>query len=285
MALDSLTPTLWAPSFLKPLYKSHVFAGLTNKQYEGLISNYGDSVKIHEVGAITINDYTKFSVTGSTSTAITWQALTAAEKMLIIDQAKYFSFAVDKVDLTQNLPKPIEQGLEQAGYAMADEIDTFLSELIADGSGNIVTAATVSAGSALSLVSRFARELDENNVPQNGRFLVVPPFFHQDLVEAFSGGISATSVPKEFTGGVLANGFVGQVYGFNVLMSNNCHTSSGTAIISAFHQDAVAYAGQLTHLKYVEREDYFDQGVKGLYLYGAKVIRPSAIVTCDVTEG
>lgn len=285
MALDSLTPTLWAPSFLKPLYKSHVFAGLTNKQYEGLISNYGDSVKIHEVGAITINDYTKFSVTGSTSTAITWQALTAAEKMLIIDQAKYFSFAVDKVDLTQNLPKPIEQGLEQAGYAMADEIDTFLSELIADGSGNIVTAATVSAGSALSLVSRFARELDENNVPQNGRFLVVPPFFHQDLVEAFSGGISATSVPKEFTGGVLANGFVGQVYGFNVLMSNNCHTSSGTAIISAFHHDAVAYAGQLTHLKYVEREDYFDQGVKGLYLYGAKVIRPSAIVTCDVTEG
>lgn len=285
MALDSLTPTLWAPSFLKPLYKSHVFAGLTNKQYEGLISNYGDSVKIHEVGAITINDYTKFSVTGSTSTAITWQALTAAEKMLIIDQAKYFSFAVDKVDLTQNLPKPIEQGLEQAGYAMADEIDTFLSELIADGSGNIVTAATVSAGSALSLVSRFARELDENNVPQNGRFLVVPPFFHQDLVEAFSGGISATSVPKEFTGGVLANGFVGQVYGFNVLMSNNCHTSSGTAIISAFHQDAVAYAGQLTHLKYVEREDYFDQGVKGLYLFGAKVIRPGAIVTCDVTEG
>jgi len=285
MALDSLTPTLWAPSFLKPLYKSHVFAGLTNKQYEGLISNYGDSVKIHEVGAITINDYTKFSVTGSTSTSITWQALTAAEKMLIIDQAKYFSFAVDKVDLTQNLPKPIDQGLEQAGYAMADEIDTFLSELIADGSGNIVTAATVSAGSALSLVSRFARELDENNVPQSGRFLVVPPFFHQDLVEAFSGGISATAVPKEFTGGVLANGFVGQVYGFNVLMSNNCHTSSGTAIISAFHQDAVAYAGQLTHLKYVEREDYFDQGVKGLYLFGGKVVRPAAIVTCDVTEG
>ena len=285
MSLDALTPTLWAPAFLKPLYKSHVFAGLTSKQYEGLISGYGDSVKINEIGAITINDYSKFTTTGSTSTAITWQALTAAQKMLVVDQAKYFSFAVDKVDITQNLPKPIEQGLEQAGYAMADTIDQYISELIADGSGNIVTAATVSAGSALSLVSTFARELDEQNVPQDGRFIVVPPFFHQDLAEAYSGGISATAVPKEFTGGVIASGFVGQVYGFNVLMSNNCHTSSGTAIISAFHRDAVAYVGQLTDIEYVQREDYFDRGVKGLYLFGAKVVRPGAIVSCDVTEG
>ena len=284
MPLDTLNPTIWAPAFLKPLYKSHVFAGLTNKQYEGLISSYGDSIKINEIGAITINDYTKFSVSGSTSTAISWQALTAAQKMLIIDQAKYFSFAVDKVDLTQNLPKPIEQGLEQAGYAMADTIDAKIAEVIGDNSGNIITAASVSAGSALALLSTYARKLDEKNVPQDGRFIVIPPFFHQDLLEAVSGGISATAVPKEFTGGVLASGFVGNLYGLNILMSNNCATSSGTAIISAFHRDAVAYVGQLSELRYVEREDYFDRGVKGLYLYGIKVIRPDAIVTCDVTE-
>lgn len=283
--LDNLIPTVWAPEFLKPLYKAHVFAGITSKQYEGLIRDYGDTVKINEIGSITINNYTKFSNTGSTSTAITWQALSSAQKLLTIDNAKYFSFAVDRVDLTQTLPKPIAQGLEQAGYAMADTIDAAIAEKIADGSGNIITAATVSAGSALGLVSTFARKLDEANVPQSGRFMVIPPFFHQDLIEVISGAIGATGVPKTFDNGVLANGFVGQLYGINILMSNNCHTSSGTAIITAFHQDAVAYVGQLSELKYVEREDYFDQGVKGLYLYGIKVVRPSAIVSCDVTEG
>ena len=283
--LDNFTPTIWAKSLLSPLYKALVFGGLVNRDYEGEIRNLGDSVKINEIGDITISDFTKFSVTGSTSTALTWQALTSAQKMLLIDKAKSFSFAVDNVDMVQNSPKVMAEAMARAAYAIADEIDQDIAEAIADGSGNIVTAQTVSSASVLTLLSQMARELDENNVPQSERFLIVPPFIHQDLVEAFSGGISATAVPKVFDNGVLLNGFVGQVYGFNVLMSNNCHTSAGTAIVSAFHRSAVTYAGQLSKIARVEREDYFDEGVKGLYLYGIKVVRPSAIVTCDVTEG
>jgi hypothetical protein len=284
MGLDLFTPTIWAASVLRPLYKALVFGSLANRDYEGEIRNYGDSVKINEIGDISISDYSKFITTGSTSTALTWQALTAAQKLLLIDKAKSFSFAIDDVDMAQNNPKVMAEAMSRAAYAIADEIDQDISEIIADNSGNVITAMTVTSATVLSLVSQMARRLDEDNVPQGDRFLVVPPFIHQDLVESFSGGISATATVKDMTGGTLVNGYVGQVYGFNVLMSNNCHTSSGT-IISGFHRSAVTFAGQLSQIKMVEREDYFDQGVKGLYLYGIKVVRPSAVVTCDVTEG
>lgn len=285
MGLDNFTPTVWAASLLSPLYKSLVFGSVVNRDYEGEIRNLGDSVKINEIGNITVSDYSKFRNTGSTSTALSWQALTSAQKMLLIDKAKSFSFAIDNVDMAQNSPKVLTEAMTRAAYAIRDEIDQDIAEAIADGSGNIVTAATVSSGSALSLVSLYARYLDEDNVPTTDRFLVIPPFFHQDLLEAITGAISSTAVPKTFDSGLLVNGYVGNVYGFNVLLSNNCHTSSGTAIISAFHRSACTYAGQLSKIAGVEREDYFDEGVKGLYLYGVKVVRPTAIVSCDVTEG
>jgi hypothetical protein len=283
--LDNFTPTVWARSLLSPFYKALVYGSLVNRDYEGEISSYGDSVKINEIGDISISDYSKFVNTGSTSTALSWQALTSAQKMLYIDHAKSFSFAVDDVDMVQNNPKVMAEAMSRAAYALADEVDQDIAEAIGDNSGNIITAMTVSSATVLTLISQMARELDENNVPASERFLIVPPFIHQDLVESFSGGISSTAVPKVFNDSVLMNGFVGNVYGFNVLMSNNCPLTSSTSIVTAFHRSAVTFAGQLSKIMPVSREDYFDQGVKGLYLYGFKVIRPSGIATCAVTEG
>ena len=282
--LDNFTPTIWAKSLLSPLYKTLVWASLANRDYEGEINSLGDSVKINEIGDITVSDYSKFNTTGSTSTALTWQALTSAQKMLIIDKAKSFSFAIDNVDMAQNSPKVMAEAMTRAAYAIGNQIDQDVAAIFKAGSGKIITAATVSAGSCLSLVAFMARYLDEKDVPQGNRFIVVPPFFHQQLALAYSGGISATATTKQFNDNVLINGYVGQVYGFNVLMSNNCPTSSGT-IITACDRSAVTFAGQLSKIQSVQRESYFDEGVKGLYLYGAKAVRPNAIVTCDVTEG
>jgi len=91
--LDNFTPTVWARSLLTPFYKALVFGSLVNRDYEGEISSFGDSVKINEIGDITISDFSKFNTTGSTSTALSWQALTSAQKMLYIDKAKSFAFS------------------------------------------------------------------------------------------------------------------------------------------------------------------------------------------------
>jgi hypothetical protein len=284
MALDLLTPTIWASNLLSPLYKRLVWGALANRDYEGDISSVGDSVKINEIGDITISTYTKSPLSGSTSTALSWQVLTAAQKMLVIDQTADFAFAIDNVDSLQNKPNVMAEAMARAGYGIADAIDQYVSGIVAHGAGKVITAATVSSGSALSLLSAMKRELDEKNVPNEGRFVVVPPFFHQDLLENVTGSVSTSTAVKSYDSGYLVNGYVGSLYGFEILMSNNCHTSAGT-IICAFNRSAVTYAGQLSQIKYVERESYFDQGVKGLYLYGAKVVRPNAIVVCDVTEG
>lgn len=283
--LDVMNPMVYAPNLLVPFRKSLIFAGLANKDYEGEIRMMGDSVKIRQIGAITVNDYSKFTNTGSTSTALTWQALSAAEQMLIIDKAKSFSFAVDEVDMVQNFPKVMSEGLAEAGYAIANQIDSDVAARIASQSGNIIAAATISAGSVLTLFSAIARKFDEANVPQGGRVVIVPPFIHQDLLEAIPGAISALAIPKTYDNGVLASGSVGQLYGMDIFMSNNYPTTSSTAIVTAFHRSAVTFAGQLSTIKRVEREDYFDQGIKGLYLYGVKVIRPSGVVTFAATEG
>ena len=105
MGLDNFTPTVWAKSLLSPLYKALVYGSLVNRDYEGEISSLGDSVKINEIGDITVSDFSKFTTTGSTSTALSWQALTSAQKMLYIDKAKSFSFAIDNVDMAAKAVK------------------------------------------------------------------------------------------------------------------------------------------------------------------------------------
>jgi hypothetical protein len=286
MGLTQFTPTIWAANLLSPLYKALVYGSVCNRDYEGEIANYGDSVKINEIGDITVNTFSKFENTGSTSTALSWQALTAAQKMLMIDKAKYFAFAIDNVDSAQNKPNVMSEAMTRAAYAMADQIDQDIAAVIASGAANYITAGTLSAGSCLSVYAKMARYLDEKNVPHGQRFVIVPPFAHQQLLQALTGtvGITGVGVPKVFDNNLIVNGYVGQVYGLNVLVTNNCPTSTGS-VICALDRSAVTFAGQLTKIQPVERESYFDQGVKGLYLYGVKVVRPNAIVCMDVTEG
>jgi hypothetical protein len=276
MGLDTFIPSLWAGQLLSPLYKQLVYGSVVNRDYEGEIRQFGDSVRINEIGDITVADYTKYG-------NLSWQELSSAQKTLFIDQAKTFSFAIDDIDMAQSKPKVMGEAMSRAAYAIADVIDQRLASHYADA-GNVLTAGTVvSSGSALTLVARFAEALNKRNVPTAGRFLIVPPEFVTKLVLGVSGGVSTDAVPKETSPGQIANGFVGSVYGFSILMSNNVAKVGQAFYPFALVRSAISYAGQLTSIKAVEREDRFDQGVKGLYVYGSKVVRPDALATMALT--
>jgi hypothetical protein len=175
------------------------------------------------------------------------------------------------------------EAMSRAAYAIADTIDQHIAGLYTQA-GITLTATTATTTNALSLVASFAEELNKNNVPTSGRFLIVPPQFVTKLLLTVSGGVSTEAVPKETSPGQIANGYVGSVYGFNILMSNNvAQSSAGVYQPLALVRPAISYAGQLTNIKAVEREDRFDQGVKGLYVYGSKVVRPYALATCALT--
>ena len=277
MALENFVPAVWASSLFVRLRKNLVHAAVVNRDYEGEIREYGDQVKINEIGAIAVTDYAK-------NTDMNVATLSSAQKTLIIDQAKYFNFSVDDIDKAQTKPKVIDGAMGEAGYAIGDVVDQHLAGLYTQA-GNSVTALTVSVGNVLQNLSNMQLALDEANVPNEGRFLPVPPWYHQHLVMATSGAVSATAVPKVFDDSMIVNGFVGQLFGFNLLMSNNVNNNSTVWNLMGFNRSAITHAQQIARIEAYRLEKQFGDGVKGLFLYGSKVVRPAAMVKCAATKG
>jgi len=286
MAIANFIPHIWTAKFLTRLRKALVFANVVNNDYEGEISGAGDSVTIAEIGPVTINDYTRNS-------DITWQTLDDAAKVLVIDQAKYYAFDVDDVDAAQAKPSVMDAAMDEAAYSMADTVDQHIAGLYG-GAGitnstnlGINTAAgdvAISAGNVVTYISNAARYADESNCPVNDRFLIVPPWFNQDMVQA-EIGVGLTDVPKAKSEEGAQRGYIGHFYGFDIYVSNNVSNDGTTWRIMFGHRSAISFAGQVTKKEAVRREDRFGDGIKGLYVYGSKVVRPAALGTLYAAEG
>lgn len=285
MGLEKFVPTIWSAKLFVRLRKDLAFATLVNNDYEGDITGYGDRVKINEIGPVTISDYTKFQT-------LTWQELDSAQKELVIDQASSFSFKVDDIEAAQTNPKVMNGAMDEAAYAIADKIDTFIAGLYAQAGvtnttnmGSSASAISVSSGNVISTLSYASRYLNEANVPAGNRVMVIPPWLHQKLLMAEVGGMSATAVPKVFDDGSLTSGYVGDALGFRMVVSNNVQIATSTTYaVMAFNKMAISYAGQIVKTKAVDLESSFGQGIKGLYVYGAKVVRPAALACLYLTE-
>ena len=277
MGLENFIPEVWSAKLFVRLRKLLVHASVINRDYEGEISAFGDTVRINEIGAIDVSTYTK-------NTDMTVQTLDSAQKMLTIDQAKYFNFSIDDIDAFQAKPKLIDGAMSEAAYAIADTIDQHIAGLYTQA-GNSVTALTVSVGAVLLNLSNMQLALDEANVPTTGRYLPIPPWYNQHLVRATSGAVAATGVPKVFDDGMIVSGYVGTLFGFNLLMSNNINNNGTVWNMMGFTRAAITHAQQIAKMEAYRLESQFGDGVKGLYLYGSKVVRPNAMVSCAATKG
>lgn len=275
-------PTVWASRLLSALEKSLVYgqAGVVNRDYEGEISAAGDTVKIGSIGDPTIGTYTK-------DTDITAQALTDAEQTLLINQSKYFNFIVDDMDKAQQNVNSMDEAMTRAAYKLRDLADQFIAanySLVPSGNlvgsdGSPVAAGATSA--AYDHLVNLGVELDEANVPTEGRFVVVPPFFHGFLLKdtRFVGSGAAAADAR------LRNGQIGEAAGFTVLKSNNVPIASSTKYkIIAGHQMAFSYAEQINKVESYRKEKGFGDGVKGLHVYGGKLVRPDCWAVGTVTN-
>lgn len=280
MALENFAPTIWSAKLFVRLRKSLVFANVVNRDYEGEITGAGDTVKINEIGPITVNSYTR-------NDDITYATLDDAAKYLLIDQQKYFAFQVDDIDSIQSRPEVMDAAMDEAAYSVADTVDQHIAGLYAQagvtGSSTYIGAAgsslSVSSGNVIETLSYVKRYLDEANCPTGGRWAIVSPWFVQKLVLAETGGIGATGVPKVRDDGVIMNGYVGTAFGFDVMMSNNVSTDGTQYRMMFGSRQAISHAGQLTKVEAVRRDVRFADAVRGLYVYGSKVVRPNALCT------
>lgn len=273
MALNNFIPQVWSARLLENLEKNHVFAGIANRTYEGEIRAYGDQVKINSVGPITIGNYTK-------NTDITDpETLTDAQRILNIDQAKYFNFQIDDIDSAQQSPKVMDGAMRAAAYALADAADIYLAGMYTEvAEENLIgtDAAPITftaATDAYTYLVKLAVKLDEANVPQGGRWVVVPAWFHALLLldPRFVQAGSAASDK------ILRVGEVGEAAGFTILSSNNVAKVEDGFKIMAGCERSIAYAEQITELCAYRPEKRFADALKGLHLYGAKVIDPNSL--------
>lgn len=288
MAVTTFIPELWSARLLYALEKAHVATNLVNRNYEGLIANQGDTVHINSIGAITVSDYTKNTDISDPA------ALTTTDQTLVIDQAKYFNFQVDDVDKAQAAGELVDTAMGRAAYALADAADAYLLKLIAAGAatGNVVGAASgpiaLTAANVYENIVKVRTKLDKANVPNTGRTIVVPPEVYALLLMDDRFAKNTATAGQD----ALINGLVGRVAGFDVYMSNNVATGTGTDTgktayfeVTAQVQAATTYAEQIIKTEAYRLEKRFADGVKGLHVYGAKVTDGNQIakLICSVS--
>lgn len=284
MALDNFISEVWSARLLTNLRRAHVFgqAGVINREYEGEIRAQGDTVRINAIGAVTVTDYVK-----NTDHAAP-EALTDAQTTLSITESKMFAFQVDDVDRAQGNPAVMDAAMAEAAYALRDKLDLKIASLWSqvDSANYIGTNASPktdlgTAGKAYEYLVDLGVLLDEANGPAEGRWAIVPSWFHGLLLKDDRFVKAGTPAGDA----VLRNGMVGEAAGFTILKSNNIVNLGTTSQkIMAGAPAAWSLAEQVNKVEAYRPERRFADAVKGLHLYGAKVVRPNLLAVLHANK-
>jgi N4-gp56 family major capsid protein len=277
MAPTQMIAQIWAARILAKLEKSLVFAqpGVVNRDYEGEIREAGDRVHIHSFNDLTIGTYAR------NSTTVTYEELTDSRVTLLVDQSKYFAFKLDDVDAAQMKPKVIDEASARAAYQLRDVADQYVAGLYT-GATNTVASSQWTATNVYGKLVDLIATMDTLNIPDSGRFVVVPAWVKALLLQNadFLRATEAVNAPA------VLNGQVGQVAGLTVLASNNVPTTGTSPVVThmlAGHSSGIGYAEQIVNVEALRLQAAFADGVRGLHLYGAKVLDGARIFDVRAT--
>lgn len=278
MAITNFIPEVWSASILEALRAKLVFPSLCNRDYEGDIREAGDTVHITGYDDVTVKKYTR-------GTNITVDAVTDANKgTLTIDQSDYFAFKVNDLDKVQAKADLTGNFTNSAAYNMALNVEKYISGLMDKAATDPAKTISVTTPSdAYLAVVEARKQLDKQNVPTEGRWIVVSPDFYALLLQD-SRFIEGTEAGHN----TLLNGVVGSVSGFTVVESNNVPTVSGKPSkqsIIAGTNAATTFAQQVNKVEAMRMQDDFADMVRGLDLYGGLVVRPECLTKVVLTLG
>lgn len=268
MAISSFIPKVWSARLSDNLRKTLVFGSLCNRNWEGDIAQFGDTVHINNLADITVKAYTP-----NTDIADPEQ-LTGTDTTLTIDHGAYYNFYLNDVDAAQANSDLMDAAMRNAAYKLAEDTESYILSVIREGAG-IKKSSAIPDDDVYQLLVNIKTVLDEKNVPRAGRVLVVPSSIEGKLLldSRFITGNGA------FSEAHLAEGSVARAAGFDIYISNDL-----TNELIAMTSDGVTFANQITHIEAYRREKGFDDGVKGLSLCGAKVVMPNCVYIHTITE-
>ena len=290
----NFVPEIWSGKLQMKFYKSTVLSEITNNDWEGEIKNSGDKVYIRTIPTITISDYTK-------GMSLTSQVPISTPITLTVDYGKYFQVVVDDVDAAQADVKLMDMFTSDAAQQMKIGIDSVVLSAVAGASPTSAaanqgaTAGAISAGinlgttgapitlsksTVLDTILNMGQALDEQNVPEDGRFIVIPAWMSamikgSDLKQAYLTGDDTSP---------LRNGKIGMIDRFTVYTSNNLYNASSKWTLLAGTKDAVSFASQITNVETLRSTSTFGNIMRGLNVFGFKTVKPEALVTAIVTK-
>ena len=290
-------PAVYSKKVLNFFRKASVAEAITNTDYAGEITAYGDTVRIIKEPVITVYQYER-------GQDVTQTKLTDQEINLVVDTANAFKFIVDDIETSMSHVNFKEVASSSAAYALRDAFDsgviaamfagvpaaspnhilgsdsaTDLAAGTFDGTGNLDIGYASGEHDPIDVLSHMARLLDEQNVPEEGRWFLANPEFYEQLVQSNSKLISSDFNAGQ---GSIRNGLVssGKLRGFDMYKTNNiAATSNAAGKCLAGHISSTCTAQTIVNTEVIRDPSSFGDIVRGLHVYGAKVLRGEAIVS------
>lgn len=300
-------PEIWSGKLIEKFYASTVLAAISNTDYEGEIKSKGDKVIIRTKPTITIKDYRadgNLDVERPSSNVIN----------MLIDKGKYFNLILDDVYEVQSDLNMMNMWSDDAAQQFKIVIDReILLGLIGQAapSNRGIAAGVISAnvnlgvtGTPIQVVSRnpnatagkteivdllvrLGQVLDENNIPESGRWVVLPAWLGAQIKmsELRDAALTGDGVS------ILRNGRLGMVDRFTIYVSNLLPSgtpaglAAGEWVVFAGTQHALSFASQINKVETMRSEHTFGQLLRGLQVYGSKVLDGTALAQAIVTPG
>ena len=266
MAVTNFIPELWSAQLLDRWIQQAVFAQLVNREYEGIASK-GNTVHITGVVAPAVKDYKANNRTTSAD------AISDTGVDLLIDQEKNFDFYVDDIDRVQ-VAGSLESYTSAAGDALVEDSDKFIAEMLIDNGTALSGSAPTTGNAAFNLIRDARKALNKANAPTAGRVLVGNAEFEALLLGADSK-LTSFDVSGDNQG--LRNATVGSLLGFRIVTSNNLPEADDPQFV-AWAPRSAAYVSQIDEIEGMRAQDKFADRVRGLHVYGGKVVRPEGVV-------
>lgn len=276
MSIETFIPKVWSARLTGHLDKNHVYGNLVNRDYEGEIRAYGDTVHIGQIGNVTVKKYTKNSDIDAP------EDLTTTDQTLVIDQANYFNFGIDDIDKAQARTPLMDKAMARTAYSLSDVTDKFIADTMVKGAkikvGSTSSPVNITAETAYNELVKLKVAMDKANVPSQGRWVVVPPDF-EGMMLLDPRFASAEGTNAE---GRLINGLVARACGFDIYVSNNVPESAGKYSVIASNNSTTTFAEQIVETEAYRPEKSFKDAMKGLNVYGAKVTQGDAVALMTV---
>lgn len=298
----NFTPEIFSQKVLKFFRRASVVEDITNTDYAGEIDNYGDTVRIIKEPTITVSSYSRGAV-------VSPQDLADDQITMVVDQANAFAFKIDDIEERQSHVNFEALATSSGAYSLKRKYDgNVLTSMFGGaglssesgasvqqvtGLGTLGSPLSVSTGDiAVNTILKMARAMDDQSIPEENRFFVAPPIFYETLFKAGSK-FAEVQVTGDQTS-PLRNGLVmqGNIAGFNCYKSTALNSTGGTDqvtmtglatdasenLVLAGHMSSTATASHIAKTEVVRSTETFSDIIRGLHVFGRKVLRPEAIV-------